>query len=85
MGFSLTANVSYYSAFTLNYLNSRKLAPCKPTCRCPVRERGKSGQRRAPYFLTGRGHSGDGMITASATENKPPNSCKGVGKGEMVG
>ena len=33
---------------------------------------GKSGQQRAPYFLTGRAMTGDGQSTASATENKPP-------------
>lgn len=30
---------------------------------------GKSGQHRAPYFLTGRTLTGDGQRTASATEN----------------
>jgi len=35
-------------------------------------ERGKSGQHRVPYFLTGRVATGDGSDTESATENKPP-------------
>jgi len=43
------------------------------------RERGKSGQHRAPYFLTGRGHAGDGMVTDSATENVPPGSFTRAG------
>lgn len=34
--------------------------------------RGKSGQRRAPYFLTGRGFTGNGKTTESATENYRP-------------
>ena len=33
---------------------------------------GKSGQCRAPYFLTGRGIVGDDSATDSATENKLP-------------
>ena len=44
-------------------------AACKSSCRCLVLiagERGKSGQRRAPYFLTGRVLTGDGQYTASA-------------------
>ena len=35
-------------------------------------KRGKSGQRRVPYFLTGRQGTGDGYLTASATESVPP-------------
>ncbi len=38
----------------------------------PIYRGGKSGQQRAPYFLTGRALIGDGQSTASATENKPP-------------
>lgn len=38
----------------------------------PIYRGGKSGQQRAPYFLTGRALTGDGQGTASATENKPP-------------
>lgn len=43
--------------------------------------RGKSGQHRAPYFLTGRFRSG-GAETASATENNRPDYCRD--KGENV-
>lgn len=68
---------------------SRKLtyfAMCKSSCRCPARERGKSGQRRAPYFLTGRVLTGDGQYTASATENIPSDPISiGMDKGEKVG
>ncbi len=50
------------------------------------RERGKSGQRRAPYFLTGRVLTGDGQYTASATENIPSDPISiGMDKGEKVG
>ncbi len=35
-------------------------------------KRGKSGQQRAAYFLTGRVATSDGCNTASATENKLP-------------
>jgi len=48
------------------------------------RERGKSGQQRAPYFLTGRDCVGDDMVTDSATENIPPVLYR-AGKGEKVG
>jgi len=37
-----------------------------------IRKRGKSGQHRAPYFLTGRCIGSDASITDSTTENKPP-------------
>lgn len=57
-------------------------AKCKLTCRRDDYRGGKSGQHRAPYFLTGRGPAGDSGITDSATENKP--SAK-VDKGEKVG
>jgi len=48
--------------------------------RCPDpiyrdRERGKSGQHRAPYFLTGRSRRKAG--TASATENNRPELVEG--------
>jgi len=36
-----------------------------------VQERGKSGQQRAAYFLTGRRNVGNYFATASATENIP--------------
>jgi len=50
------------------------------------RERGKSGQHRAPYFLTGRVLTGDGQYTASATENIPSDPISiGMDKGEKVG
>ena len=42
---------------------------------------GKSGQQRAPYFLTGRALTGDGQGTASATENKPPHSIMELASG----
>jgi len=66
-------------------------ASCRSSCRCLVsiaigRERGKSGQRRAPYFLTGRVLTGDGQYTASATENIPSDPISiGMDKGEKVG
>tara|TARA_R110000868_G_scaffold121812_1_gene323020 strand:- start:112439 stop:112624 length:186 start_codon:yes stop_codon:yes gene_type:complete len=37
-----------------------------------IRKRGKSGQHRVPYFLTGRCFGRNTKITDSATENKPP-------------
>jgi len=46
---------------------------------------GKSGQCRAPYFLTGRGIVGDDGVTESATENKLPPVPGSGGKGEKVG
>jgi len=46
---------------------------------------GKSGQHRAPYFLTGRGLIGDGQSTESAAENIPPQPLLEWGKGEKVG
>lgn len=46
------------------------LSPFRPDC-YRSRKGGKSGQRRAPYFLTGRGLTGDGQSTESATENIP--------------
>jgi hypothetical protein len=50
------------------------------------RERGKSGQHRAPYFLTGRVLIGNGQYTASATENIPSDPISiGMDKGEKVG
>ena len=65
--------------------NLRLFALCKLACRRPAswREGGKSGQHRAPYFLTGRYQVGDDLVTDSATENIPPRSDRG--KGEKVG
>jgi hypothetical protein len=58
----------------------------KPSCRCGEYRRGKSGQHRVPYFLTGRQRIGDDQLTASATENIPPGTFfYGSGKGEKVG
>ena len=54
-----------------------------PPCRCPAMGRGKSGQHRAPLFLTGRGQSRKGMPTASAAERDTAGAC--AGKGEKVG
>jgi len=45
---------------------------------------GKSGQHRAPYFLTGRGPIPKYRTTDSATENIPPLYFY-RGKGEKVG
>ena len=48
----------------------------------PLLQRGgKSGQRRAPYFLTGRHHA---WVTESATENNRLAEFS-AGKGENVG
>jgi len=46
---------------------------CMPASVAPKQVRGgKSGQHRAPYFLTGRRQLGDRLPTDSATESKPP-------------
>ncbi len=37
-----------------------------------VEPRGKSGQLRVPYFLTGRDLTGNRQVTESATENYRP-------------
>lgn len=49
----------------------------------PQGEGGKSGQRRAPCFLTGRGPAGNGRSTESATERET--ARRKAGKGEKVG
>ena len=50
----------------------------------PLWERGKSGQHRAPYFLTGRGHSGDGRLQP-VPQKIYRLDLQGRGKGEKVG
>ena len=52
--------------------NSRTLQRASRLAALFFKQGGKSGQQRAPYFLTGRALIGDGQSTASATENKPP-------------
>ena len=52
--------------------NSRTLQRASRLAALFFKQGGKSGQQRAPYFLTGRALIGDGQGTASATENKPP-------------
>ena len=59
-------------AYHPDFLKFPYFAACKSSCRSVFKQGGKSGQQRAPYFLTGRALTGDGQRTASATENKPP-------------
>ena len=47
-------------------------------------EGGKSGQLRAPHFLTGRSSIGNGWGTESAAENYTACRRKLIGKGENV-
>ena len=72
--------------------NSRTLQRASRLAALFFKQGGKSGQQRAPYFLTGRALIGDGQSTASATENKPPSEKAKTclvsltrGKGEKVG
>ena len=53
----------------------------RPFYRCPARERGKSGQRRASYFLT------ESYLQrwSNVEENNRHNSYGKRGKGEKVG
>lgn len=83
---SLKRSSSQILSFKLPYF-----AVCKSSCRSQDKnqEGGKSGQHRAPYFLTGRLMTGDGHGTESATENKPPLDAglaliPSRGKGEKV-
>ncbi len=65
----------YRSFITKNIeLKSCTFALYSNSCRGVVRRRGKSGQRRASYFLTGRQQTGNCLLTASATENYRPDS-----------
>jgi len=48
-------------------------------------EGGKSGQHRAPCFLTGRGTTGDGGAMESATERETADPSQDGGKDEKVG
>ena len=82
----------YFFKFTptLQILTESDILPffaaCKSACRCldSYQERGKSGQHRAPYFLTGRISVGDDRKTDRATETNRQSTLS-VGKGEKVG
>jgi len=63
MQVSVNLHLNIKSSFSLA---GRSIAFC---CKA---KRGKSGQHRAPYFLTGRYCNSNEAITESATENNRP-------------
>lgn len=66
------ANIEFvlcFPALKLNFIPSWQKNARRPVAYLFIGGRGKSGQRRATYFLTGRGPRFKPRFTDSATEN----------------